>query len=112
MTAPTISDTTNKIREQISKIRNGRPIWTTKNESFATEFEDKIILTRGGNGAYYNGQDFPSEKKVTIDVSGAGDTFLAALAFHFMTSRNMSKAIQEANKAACKVVSQRGVSVI
>lgn len=83
-----------------------------KNESFATEFEDKVILTRGGNGAYYNGQDFPSEKKVTIDVSGAGDTFLAALAFHFMTSRNINKAIQEANKAACKVVSQRGVSVI
>ncbi len=83
-----------------------------RNEAFAVEFEDKVILTRGGNGAYHNGQDFPSEKKVTIDVSGAGDTFLAALAFYFMTSRDIKKAIQEANKAACKVVSQRGVSVI
>ena len=83
-----------------------------KNEAFAAEFEDKVILTRGGNGAYYNGQDFPSEKKVTIDVSGAGDTFLAALAFYFMTSRDIKKAIQEANKASCKVVSERGVSVI
>jgi D-beta-D-heptose 7-phosphate kinase/D-beta-D-heptose 1-phosphate adenosyltransferase len=76
------------------------------------EFSNKIIVTKGGNGAYYDGEDFPSEKKLTIDVSGAGDTFLAALAFYFMTSRDIKIAIQEANKAACKVVSERGVSVI
>lgn len=83
-----------------------------KNKSFAGEFNDKVIITRGGNGAYYNGQDFPSIKKLTIDVSGAGDTFLAALAYYFMTSRNIKIAIQEANKAACKVVSERGVSLL
>jgi bifunctional ADP-heptose synthase (sugar kinase/adenylyltransferase) len=82
------------------------------NINTSEQFTKKIIVTKGGEGAYYDGQDFPSEKKLTIDVSGAGDTFLAALAFYFMTSQDIKKAIQEANKSACKVVSERGVSVI
>ena len=82
------------------------------NKVFADDFKDKVIVTRGGNGAYYNGQDFPSTKKLTIDVSGAGDTFLAALAYYYMNGRLIQNAINKANQAACKVVSERGVSLL
>jgi len=83
-----------------------------QNFLFTEEFSDKIILTKGGNGAHYNGEDFPSNKKTTIDVSGAGDTFLAVLAYHYMSSKLIKFAIQKANEAASEVVSKRGVSVI
>lgn len=83
-----------------------------RNISYYEEFKDKIIITKGGNGASYNGHDFPSTKKTTIDVSGAGDTFLAALSFYYMQKKDIHYAIEMANKAALEVVSKRGVSVI
>ena len=84
-----------------------------KNNRFQAEmFKEKIIITLGVKGARYNDQDFPGIKKITNDVSGAGDTFLAALAFYYMESKNIKYAIEKANKAASEVVSERGVSVI
>lgn len=78
----------------------------------AEMYKEKIIITLGAKGARYNDQDFPSTKKITNDVSGAGDTFLAALAFYYMERKDMKYAIEKANKAASEVVSERGVSVI
>lgn len=83
-----------------------------RNSLLAEEFKDKIILTKSGDGAHYDGQDFPSIKKTTIDVSGAGDTFLAALSFYYMERKDIKYAIQKANEAASKVVSQRGVTTL
>ena len=84
-----------------------------KNNRFQAEmYKKKIIITLGPKGARYNDQDFPSIKKITNDVSGAGDTFLAALAFYYMERKDMKYAIEKANKAASEVVSERGVSVI
>lgn len=83
-----------------------------QNKELADEYKSKVIITKGGDGAYYEDQHFPSEKKVTLDVSGAGDTFLAALAFYYMSSKIIKYAIQRANEAACKVVQSRGVSVV
>jgi sugar/nucleoside kinase (ribokinase family) len=48
----------------------------------------------------------------TIDVSGAGDTFLAALAFKYMQKNDMSDAIDYANLLSSKVVSKKGISTI
>ena len=84
-----------------------------KNNRFQAEmFKEKIIITLGVKGARYNDQDFPGIKKITNDVSGAGDTFLAALAFYYMERKDIKYAIEKANKAASEVVSERGVSVI
>lgn len=84
----------------------------TLNEDIWRCNPDKIIVTKGSEGAYFNNQHFPTQKKVTIDVSGAGDTFLASLAYYYMTDKDIFKAITKANECALKVVSQRGVSVI
>ena len=39
-----------------------------------------LIITLGSKGAYYGGEIIPPRKPLqqTIDVSGAGDTFVAA----------------------------------
>ena len=45
------------------------------------------------------------------DVSGAGDTFLAGLVYSYLESKDIYKAIEDANKYATEVVQQRGVTV-
>jgi sugar/nucleoside kinase (ribokinase family) len=70
-----------------------------------------IVETLGSRGASYRGRFFPTEAKDVIDVSGAGDTFLAALVSGFLTSGLLEDAIGVANAAAQKVVSARGVSL-
>ena len=47
-----------------------------------------------------------------IDVSGAGDSFLAGLIVEFSKSEDMEKAIIFANECASKVVGQKGVGII
>ena len=42
---------------------------------------ENLIVTRGGKGAEYQGKLYPAEKVNVFDVVGAGDTFLAALAY-------------------------------
>jgi len=76
------------------------------------KYSDKVIITKGGDGAYYNGKLYSTEKKVTLDVSGAGDTFLASLAWDFMREKDIISAIKFANSKALEVVSKRGVSVV
>jgi len=75
-------------------------------------YPEKIIMTKGSDGAYFDKQHFPTQKKVTIDVSGAGDTFLAALAYYYMQNKDIYNAITKANECALEVVSKRGVSII
>ena len=77
------------------------------------DYEHKFIVTMGGDGATYRGVHYPSNKVVTMDVSGAGDTFLAALAYHFIEHGfKMQNAITFANEMALEVVKKRGVASI
>ena len=77
------------------------------------KFSTKFVVTLGSDGAMHGGTKYPSRKPInTIDVSGAGDTFTAALAFSYMRSGKIYAAIDYANDLAGSVVSQRGVSVV
>ena len=50
------------------------------NEELVEGFEEKLLITLGIRGCQWNGQTFSSvDPKVTMDVSGAGDTFTASL---------------------------------
>jgi bifunctional ADP-heptose synthase (sugar kinase/adenylyltransferase) len=76
-------------------------------------YEDKFIVTLGSNGAMYKNKIYPSHNPLqTIDVSGAGDTFLAAFVFKFIKSKDVAESIEFANEMAEIVVSKRGVSTI
>lgn len=70
-----------------------------------------IVETLGGKGAQYKGTIYPTESRDVIDVSGAGDTFLAALVAGYMQSGSIHSAIRLANESAQRVVSARGVSL-
>jgi len=74
-----------------------------------------LIVTKGEDGATLfaknknNIEYFPTDKIILRDVCGAGDTFMAALVYHYAQHKNIHDSIIYANKCAGKVVSQFGV---
>lgn len=72
----------------------------------------KIIVTKGGDGADYRGKNFPTSKVDVKDVSGAGDSFLAALVIKYLETQDIESSITFANQMASAVVSKRGVVTI
>ena len=70
----------------------------------------KMIVTLGPKGAMYMGTLYPTEAKETIDVSGAGDTFLAAFVTKYLQVKDVDISITFANKMSSIVVSKRGVN--
>lgn len=74
---------------------------------------DQIIVTYGHKGCKYMGKMYsPPERVVAQDLSGAGDTFLAALAVSMTRVGDAETAINFANECATKVVSKRGVATV
>lgn len=74
-----------------------------------------LIVTLGNKGAMYKttyiaNEKFYSSKNVDVtDVCGAGDTFLAALVYKFLHTRDIDTSIDFANKAASVTVQHLGV---
>lgn len=75
-------------------------------------YTSKIIVTHGSMGAVYKGKHYKTTKIVSMDVSGAGDTFIAGLVFEYSQSQDIEKSIIFANEMANIVVSKKGVSII
>ena len=67
-----------------------------------------LIVTLGSGGATWNGMIYKPQPVKVFDVCGAGDTFLAALVYKFLETRNMENAINYANKAAAISVTHPG----
>ena len=76
------------------------------------KYLDKLIITRGPNGAEYEGKIYPVKKVDVRDTSGAGDTFLAGLVSNYLESFNTVEAIKFANKCATQVVQKKGTAKI
>jgi len=55
------------------------------------------------------GKLYPVVAKETIDVSGAGDTFLSAFVLKYVETNDVEIAITFANKMSSIVVSKKGV---
>ena len=73
---------------------------------------DKLIVTLGAKGCMYGEKFYPTEKVEVYDLSGAGDTFHAALVSKYLETKNIEQAIEYANNCATKVVQRRGVALI
>lgn len=80
-----------------------------KNATDDPEKLKKIIATLGRRGAQYMDKLYPVTAKETIDVSGAGDTFLAAFVINYLQTKDVDVAITFANKMCSIVVSKKGV---
>ena len=74
-----------------------------------TSFCSNLIVTLGGEGARLDGQLYPAPRVEVSDVCGAGDTFLAALTYEYLSSNNISEAIKFAIKASAITVQNLGV---
>lgn len=70
-----------------------------------------LIVTRGANGADVIHQDIhcPAPKVEVVDVTGAGDTFLAALTYRYLVTNDIESAVEFATRAAAVTVQHTGV---
>ena len=87
-------------------------------------WKDKLIITKGSNGAEYNEVNYPVELTEIKDTTGAGDSFLAAFVYQYVSSKKASEtdpelydtlvalSIRFANIMATKVVQEKGTTVI
>ncbi len=69
-----------------------------------------LIITRGANGAEAKHHEFksPAVKVEVIDVTGAGDTFLSALTYMYLETKDIKIAIEFANRASAVTVQHLG----
>lgn len=67
-----------------------------------------MIVTLGAKGARYNDKIYSAQKVEVSDVCGAGDTFLAALTYQYLKTKDMEQAIKFAIKASSVTVQHLG----
>ena len=67
-----------------------------------------VIVTLGDKGAKYKGVVYNAPHIEVTDVTGAGDTFLAALTFEYLRTKKIPSAIQFAIKASSITVQHFG----
>tara|TARA_Y100001970_G_scaffold199164_1_gene242267 strand:+ start:401 stop:1168 length:768 start_codon:yes stop_codon:yes gene_type:complete len=105
---PVIIDSKKKVLPEGAWIK----INELESKTLERDLTSSVIVTKGGEGAEYNHKFFPAEKVKVRDVVGAGDTFLAALTYGYLTKHTMEAAIPIANKAAAIAVSHPGTYVL
>lgn len=75
----------------------------------AKSLPKNVIVTMGEHGAMFGQKKYDAPKIEIADVCGAGDTFLAALTYEYLLTKNMDQAITFAIKAASVTVQHIGV---
>lgn len=74
-----------------------------------TSTPQNLIVTKGSKGVVYNKQEFSVPSLSVFDVTGAGDTFLAALAYTYSITNNIEQAIKYAIAASSVTITKLGV---
>jgi len=92
---------------KINNYEYGRTV-----HKLSSRIKKKLIITLGAEGAKYNDIIYPVSQVEIKDVSGAGDTFIAALAIKYIETKDIGESIIFANECATKVVQKRGVSIL
>lgn len=69
----------------------------------------ELIVTLGKDGVRYKEHEISTPQVEAFDVCGAGDTFLAALAYQYVNTQNILNAIEFATKAASVTIQHVGV---
>jgi D-beta-D-heptose 7-phosphate kinase/D-beta-D-heptose 1-phosphate adenosyltransferase len=108
-------DTKKKLASWINRATFIKLNWLEYSNTILTltpELESKLIITKGREGAFFRGCQYPVDGVAIKDVSGAGDTFLAALVVHYLETDNIIESIIMANKAATIVVQKIGVATL
>ena len=109
---PIFIDTKKTDIERFDHIWPQREVYVKINEQESKALKShhrNLIVTKGKEGALYKGVLHPAPLVEVSDVCGAGDTFLAALAYYHTTNNNIEAAIKYANYAASITVKHLGV---
>ena len=69
---------------------------------------DRGSMMMKENGFHY----YTTDKVPVFDLSGAGDSFLAALVAKHLETNNIDESIKYSNQKASEIVQQRGVGII
>jgi len=114
---PIILDTKKKVKHLLPHVTfikiNSKEYAENVDAEDVAHYSDTLIVTLGERGTMYQGRTYPSRSpQNTIDVSGAGDTFMAAFSFKYMEDGDIVSAINFANKCASEVVVKKGVVII
>jgi len=75
----------------------------------AKSLPTELIVTMGDQGALYKNILYSTPKVEVVDVCGAGDTFLSALVYKYLETRDMESSIDFANVASSISVQHTGV---
>ena len=91
---------------------------------FSYLWGDKLIITKGDQGAEYQNHLYKVEPTEIKDTTGAGDSFLAAFVYHYVSLKPAAEtdpemaqsiipmSIMFANSMATKIVQEKGTTVI
>jgi len=105
-----ILDTKRKLTQDVASKYSFIKLNETEAKNNSNIDHKNVITTLGSKGAYYDGMLYSQPNpQQTIDVSGAGDTFVAAFAIKFLETLEEGTSIDFANEMSGRVVSQRGV---
>ena len=113
----TICDTKKKLGDWCKDLRFIKLNRTefNNNKEFIEENDwilEKLIITLDKDGCMYNGTSYPTERVEIMDISGAGDTFVAGFVKEFLDTDDIIKSIQFGNRCSAQVVQKRGVTTI
>lgn len=75
----------------------------------AKTYPTELIVTLGRDGVRYKEHKISTPQVEAFDVCGAGDTFLSALAYNYVLSKDIIKAIEFATRAASVTIQHVGV---
>jgi len=74
---------------------------------------ENVLVTKAEKGCWYQDKDYPLNKPSEVrDVSGAGDTFLAAFSYSYTATKNLNTAILFAQDCCQDVITKKGVTTI
>ncbi len=88
--------------------------WVKINELESTKIKSEctgLIVTKGSKGAEIVHHEFSCSAPTVevVDVTGAGDTFLSAMTYEYLNTRNIKDAVKFAIKASSITVQHFGV---
>ena len=113
---PTLLDTKKVLSDwaqDITFIKINRGEYKLSEENIKKySLSDKIIQTLGENGCEYQGKNYPVEEVQIRNLSGLGDSHLAAFAVKYIQTKDIDTSLNFANECATKVVQKRGTALI
>lgn len=112
-----ITPNLNELRLLFPKIKNtDKDIFKSSKEIIKKYKIENIIATRSEKGISFTNNNknmnIKTQAKKVFDVSGAGDTVVAALSVTLSLKKSIEECLDIANKAAGKVISRKGTTPI